>query len=491
MRSVNDRDSQLLAGRYQLLHLLGQGGMGAVWRAHDAQLARDVAVKELRLPEHLGDAERALWIARLDREARAAARLKHPGIITVYDRIAGADGRPWIVMELVTGGSLADLIEARGPLPPQEVTDIGLQVTAALSAAHRMGITHRDIKPANILLEEGRAVLTDFGIAAVEGDATLTATGMIMGTPAFMAPEQVRGQAATAESDLWSLGATLYAAVEGRAPFAATTPSAVLVAVATEEPAPALLAGPLASALTGLLRKNPAERLTMDQLQARLAQPVTLRTPAPSAPADPPLQSPSPVPQPPTVTATAPPPPGRRATPAAAPMAAPRGPVVPRRRWSTRRTVLSAAAALTVVAASVTGYVLMTSDAFNSTYQANLRAAERFGSPDDYRRESEARVSEDRARITFAAECAGNKQCDFQAAGAQRWLTMLPGVAAVDFTGSSTCLSSEKGCPIQVAGTAPNDQPAVRRASLRLNLTAGSAKHPLGGLYQLEVDIGR
>ncbi|MDG4860619.1 serine/threonine-protein kinase, partial [Streptomyces sp. T-3] len=314
---MGDDDAQLLAGRYQLMHLLGQGGMGAVWRAHDAQLARDVAVKELRLPEHLGDAERANWIARLDREARAAARLKHPGIVTVYDRIAGPDGRPWIVMELVTGGSLADLIEARGPLPPQEVTDIGRQVAAALSAAHRMGITHRDIKPANILLEEGRAVLTDFGIAAVEGDATLTATGMIMGTPAFMAPEQVRGQAATAESDLWSLGATLYAAVEGRAPFAATTPSAVLVAVATEDPAPAVQAGPLAPTLMGLLRKDPAERLTMDQLQARLAQPVTVWAPAPSAPAGPPPQSPSPVPQPRTVTAMAPPPPGRPAMPVA------------------------------------------------------------------------------------------------------------------------------------------------------------------------------
>ncbi|MFF8271567.1 serine/threonine-protein kinase [Streptomyces sp. NPDC016562] len=130
-------------------------------------------------------------MARLDREARAAARLKHPGIITVHDRIAGPDGRPWIVMELVNGGSLADLIAARGPLVPEHAADIGRQVAAALDAARRMGITHRDIKPANILIEENRVVLTDFGIAAVEGDATLTATGAIRGTPAFMAPEQV------------------------------------------------------------------------------------------------------------------------------------------------------------------------------------------------------------------------------------------------------------------------------------------------------------
>ncbi|WP_179890664.1 MULTISPECIES: serine/threonine-protein kinase [Streptomyces] len=197
----------------------------------------------MRLPDHVGATERQNWIARLDREARAAARLKHPGIITVHDRITGPDGRPWIVMELVDGGSLADLVEARGALPPQQVADIGRQVAAALAAAHRLGITHRDIKPANILIEEDRVILTDFGIAALEGDATLTATGMIMGTPAFMAPEQIRGLPATAESDLWSLGATLYAAVEGHAPFSGTAPSAVLVAVATEEPTPAVRAG--------------------------------------------------------------------------------------------------------------------------------------------------------------------------------------------------------------------------------------------------------
>ncbi|CAM5281719.1 Serine/threonine-protein kinase PknD [Streptomyces avidinii] len=474
--------------------------MGAVWRARDAQLARDVAVKELLLPGHLGDAERANWIARLDREARAAAGLKHPGIVTVYDRIAGADGRPWIVMELVTGGSLADLIEARGPLPPQEVADIGLQVAAALSAAHRMGITHRDIKPANILLEEGRAVLTDFGIAAVEGDATLTATGMIMGTPAFMAPEQVRGLPATAESDLWSLGATLYAAVEGRAPFTATTPSAVLVAVVTEDPAPTVQAGPLAPVLGGLLRKNPAERLTMDQLRARLAQPLALWTPAPSAPATPstpsaptgpPLRSAFPMPQPRTVTAMTPPPAGRPRLSADAPMAAPYSHTAPRRRWSTRRIVLGVAAALAVVAAAATGYVVTNSDTFHSTYKDNLRTAQGFGSPAGFRHASETRVSEDRARMTYTAECASDDECGSQADGAQPWLAALPGVAAVPFTRSSDCLTSEKGCAIEVTAAAPNNQPAVRRAVLRRTLTAGTAEHPLGARYLLEVDVGR
>ncbi|MFI6055780.1 serine/threonine-protein kinase [Streptomyces violascens] len=280
---MDDDHGQLLAGRYRLSRLLGQGGMGAVWHAHDEQLGRDVAVKELRLPEHLGELERQNWIARLDREARAAARLKHPGIITVHDRISGADGRPWIVMELVDGGSLADLIEAHGALTPGRAADVGRQVAAALAAAHRVGITHRDIKPANILLEGDRVVLTDFGIAALEGDATLTATGMIMGTPAFMAPEQVRGLPATAASDLWSLGATLYAAVEGRAPFAGTAPSAVLVAVATEPPIPAVRAGVLGPVLDGLLHKDPAARLTMDQLQAQLNG-VAAPTPAKADP---------------------------------------------------------------------------------------------------------------------------------------------------------------------------------------------------------------
>ncbi|MFD3696950.1 protein kinase [Streptomyces sp. NPDC058646] len=259
---------------------------------------------ELRLPEPLGEAGRQNWIARLDREARAAARLKHPGIITVHDRISGSDGRSWIVMELVDGGSLADLIEAQGALTPQRAAEVGRRVAAALGAAHRMGITHRDIKPADILLDGDRVVLTDFGIAALEGDITLTATGMIMGTPAFMAPEQVRGLPATAESDLWSLGATLSAAVEGRPPFEGTAPSAVLVAVVTEEPAPAVRAGMLGPVLDGLLHKDPTARLTMDQPQAQLngpagaapardtAKPVSL--PPPAIPArSPPVKQPA------------------------------------------------------------------------------------------------------------------------------------------------------------------------------------------------------
>ncbi|WP_206681746.1 serine/threonine-protein kinase [Actinomadura sp. J1-007] len=185
---------RVLAGRYRLAELLGQGGMGAVWRAHDAELDREVAVKEVRLPDGLDQAQRASWIARLDREARAAARLTHPGIITVHDRITGEDGRPWIVMEFVRGRSLDDLLRAEGPLPARRVAELGLQVLDALRATHRAGITHRDIKPANVLLDGDRAILTDFGVAAVEGDATLTRSGALLGTPAFMSPSRSAGR---------------------------------------------------------------------------------------------------------------------------------------------------------------------------------------------------------------------------------------------------------------------------------------------------------
>ncbi|MFC5752895.1 serine/threonine-protein kinase [Actinomadura rugatobispora] len=270
LNQAGDADGQVLAGRYRLTDLLGRGGMGAVWLARDEQLDREVAVKELRLPEHLDDAARRIWVARLEREARAAARLRHPGIVTVYDRVTGEDGRPWIVMELVRGSSLQDLVKAEGPLPPMRVARIGLQVLDALHAAHRAGITHRDVKPANVLLEGDRAVLTDFGIAAVEGDVTLTGTGAVLGTPAYMSPEQVRGQKATAASDLWSLGAMLYTAVEGHPPFEGASPGAIFVAVATQDPATPVHAGPLEPVLRTLLRREPSRRPTAERLRARL-----------------------------------------------------------------------------------------------------------------------------------------------------------------------------------------------------------------------------
>ncbi|GAB3960104.1 hypothetical protein GCM10029978_008520 [Actinoallomurus acanthiterrae] len=271
-------NGQLLAGRYQLVEKIGQGGMGAVWRAFDTGLDREVAVKELRLPEWIDEHERPRWHARMGREARAAARLKHPGIVTVYDRVVGEDGRPWIVMELIHGTSLADELKRHGRLPVRRVATIGLRMLEAVSVAHAHGIIHRDIKPANVLLEGDRVVLTDFGIAALEGDVTLTRTGAILGTPAFMSPEQVDGRPVP-QSDLWSLGATLYAAVEGHPPFTGPTAGAVFAAIATQDPIPPAYAGRLAPVLSGLLRKTPTERLTTEEtrdLLTLLARPRSL-----------------------------------------------------------------------------------------------------------------------------------------------------------------------------------------------------------------------
>ncbi|GAA4619076.1 hypothetical protein GCM10023195_86120 [Actinoallomurus liliacearum] len=272
---------EILAGRYRILELIGRGGMGRVWRAYDAELDREVAVKELRLPDEIDDTERREWYARVAREARAAARLHHPGIVALHDRVIGDDGRPWLVMELVAGGSLDDVLRTGGPLPVRRVADIGRQMLDALAAAHAKGIVHRDVKPANVLLDGDRAVLTDFGIAVLEGDATLTKSGIQLGTPAYMSPEQVRGHAATPRSDLWALGATLYAAVEGRPPFQGPTHGAVFVAIATEDPPPPTRAGPLTDVLTGLLDKDPDARPTPESVRDLL---IPQAAPPPAAP---------------------------------------------------------------------------------------------------------------------------------------------------------------------------------------------------------------
>jgi sugar lactone lactonase YvrE len=285
--------------------------MGVVWRARDTELDREVAIKELRLPDQVEEEERRVRYARVKREARAAARLRHPGVVTVYDRVIGDDGRPWIVMELVQGGSLADLLRRDGRLPVRQVARIGLRMVDALSAAHALGVVHRDIKPANVLLEgDDRVVPTDFGIAALEGDATITRSGMLLGTPAFMSPEQVRGLPATPRSDLWALGATLYAAVEGRPPFTGPTHGSVYIAITAEDPAPAVHAGPLADVLDGLLRKDPEERWTIDRTRDLLTTLARDPDPAPVAPAD----TEAPAPPSPTATDDLPPPrpPGAR-----------------------------------------------------------------------------------------------------------------------------------------------------------------------------------
>ncbi|WP_083999837.1 serine/threonine-protein kinase [Actinomadura kijaniata] len=275
---------QVIAGRYELVEALGRGGMGAVWRARDRTLAREVAVKEVVLPTGLSPEQVERVYARTFREARAAARLDHPGIVTVHD-VVEEDGRPWIVMRLVRAPALDKVIQREGPLPPARVAAIGLDLLAALRAAHAAGIVHRDVKPGNVLLPPQGAVLTDFGIATATGDETLTATGAIVGSPAYLAPEQARHQKATPASDLWSLGATLYAAVEGRSPFQRGDVWGVMAALLSDDPDPMRNAGPLRPVLEGLLRKDPARRLHPDEAGHLLRQvAATPATPAWSSP---------------------------------------------------------------------------------------------------------------------------------------------------------------------------------------------------------------
>jgi hypothetical protein len=269
---------RILAGRYRLVSVVGRGGMGTVWRAVDEVLHRDVAIQEVLLPESAGDAERESRHERTLREARATARLNHPGVVTVHD-VVDEDGRPWIVMELVAARSLQEIVDEDGPLEPERVAEIGRQVVAALTAAHAIGIMHRDVKPANVLIAgDGRAVLTDFGIAHISGDATLTSTGGILGSPAYMSPQRINGERATPAADLWALGATLYTAVEGRPPFDRSDAMAVLAAVMTQRPTEPRRAGPLAPVLAGLLTKDPVQRMTAADAEQALATIAAGRT---------------------------------------------------------------------------------------------------------------------------------------------------------------------------------------------------------------------
>jgi tRNA A-37 threonylcarbamoyl transferase component Bud32 len=251
----------VVAGRYELLDRIGQGAMGTVWRARDQVLARDVAVKEVRLPDLMPTRDRAILRERTLREARVSAKLSHPCVVTVHDVIE-ADGTPWIVMELVTARSLERVLAEDGPLPARRAAEMGVMLLGALARAHAAGVVHRDVKPGNVLLtRDGRAVLTDFGIAAVDGDPALTQTGMVVGTPGFCAPERIRGAPASPASDLWSLGATLYAAVEGRGPFDGHgSPMAVLTSIVHSDPPPARSAGPLEAVIGALMSKDPAQR---------------------------------------------------------------------------------------------------------------------------------------------------------------------------------------------------------------------------------------
>lgn len=267
--NASQSQGRLIGRRYRLMSPVGRGGMGMVWHAHDVLLDRAVAVKELILPYGLDTTGKQVAHRRMLREARSAARLTHPGIITVHD-VVEEDGRPWIVMELVRAWSLEQAVRQSGPLPVIQAAEIGIRVLDALRHAHAAGILHRDIKPGNVLLTADRVVLTDFGIAAIEGDVTITQTGLLMGSPAYVPPERLSGQPITQAADLWSFGATLYTAVEGRPPYEGPDAIAVLGAVLTQDPIRPQRAGALLPIIERLLRKNPAERLTADQVSEAL-----------------------------------------------------------------------------------------------------------------------------------------------------------------------------------------------------------------------------
>jgi hypothetical protein len=272
--------ARVIDGRFELLERLGSGGMGLVWRARDLVLLREVAVKEVRpsdpgLAEHDPQAARLLR-ERVLREARALARVHHPNVVAIHHVVDGGEGTfPWLVMELVTGGSLQDRLE-RGPLTPGEAAGLGREVLAALRAAHAVGIEHRDVKPPNVLLRpDGRPVLTDFGIAAIREHTSLTATGAVIGSPDYMAPERVSGKDGGPAADLWSLAMMLYVAVEGHHPLRRSSTLATLAAVLSEEVPPPRRAGPLTPVLSALLVKDPQARpdaATVDRMLAEARQ---------------------------------------------------------------------------------------------------------------------------------------------------------------------------------------------------------------------------
>ncbi|MFI5754248.1 serine/threonine-protein kinase [Streptomyces sp. NPDC051569] len=270
-------EGRLLAGRYRLGGVLGRGGMGTVWRALDETLGRTVAVKELRFPSSIDEDEKRRLITRTLREAKAIARIRNNGAVTVFD-VVDEDDRPWIVMELVEGKSLAEAIREDGTLTPKRAAEVGLVILDVLRSAHREGILHRDVKPSNVLIaEDGRVVLTDFGIAQVEGDPSVTSTGMLVGAPSYISPERARGHKPGPAADLWSLGGLLYASVEGSPPYDKGSAIATLTAVMTEPVDPPKNAGPLEEVIYGLLVKDPAQRL--DDAGARVLLEAIIEAP--------------------------------------------------------------------------------------------------------------------------------------------------------------------------------------------------------------------
>jgi Protein kinase domain/Domain of unknown function (DUF4352) len=326
-------DRRLIAGRYALEAVLGHGGMGVVWRAEDVLLDRPVAVKEVALPAGLPDREQATVRERALREARAAARLNHPSVVTLHD-VVDATGRLFLVMELVDAPTLRDLVARDGPLTPAVAARIGLDLLAALAAAHRSGIVHHDVKPANVMVPPGApAKLADFGIASLEDtQRTLTATAAAFGSLPYVAPEQAMGRGGGSPADLWGLGATLWFAVEGVPPFERGGPAATLDAILHAPPGDPRRAGPLGPVLLALLGKDPERRPTAADLQ-RLLEPLA----NPGAAATVPLRPTAPLPAGPTAPWAAGPaaPTEVLAAPAGPPPAAGR-PRRRRRRWGRR-----------------------------------------------------------------------------------------------------------------------------------------------------------
>ena len=270
---------ELIAGRYRLMNRIGSGGMGHVWLAWDERLSRAVAVKQLHSPAGLSEAEADIAHERAMREARNTARLHHPNAVPVFD-VVDQDGRPCLVMQYLPSRSLHAVLAERGPLPVREVAKLGSELASALAAAHRADIVHRDVKPGNVLVaEDGTARITDFGISRALGDASLTSTGLVTGTPAYLAPEVARGAASSPASDVFSLGATLYAAAEGVPPFGTgDNAMALLHRVASGAITPPD-DGPLAPVLISMLADAPEDRPSMQDVSADLADVAAGRPP--------------------------------------------------------------------------------------------------------------------------------------------------------------------------------------------------------------------
>ncbi|WP_405586417.1 serine/threonine-protein kinase [Streptomyces sp. NBC_01190] len=341
-----------IAGRYRISGRLGRGGMGTVWRATDELLRRQVAVKELHLPQAgLTEADAAKQRDRALREARGVARVRHPHVVVVYD-VVEQDGRPWIVMELVDGRSLADVLAEDGPLDPRQAARIGAAVAGALRAAHDHDIQHRDVKPANVLIEHhpaggGRVVLTDFGIARVPGAHTISETGAFVGSPEYTAPERMSGRPAGPASDLWSLGVLLCAAVDGQSPFHRESIGEIVHAVAIGDIHPPAAVGPLLPVVRGLLERDPERRMGAADVQTVL----TAYAEAGIEPPTPKLPVPALVPAPASSAAEAVPP---------APPAEPTAARTPPRRSRGRIAMAVVAATAIAVVAGATAALLVT-----------------------------------------------------------------------------------------------------------------------------------